>query len=212
MSHVLDFKVGQDSNLPAQKSSGAGQVENLPHVALGEPSPSGKLSTLELAKPGNVKVSFDVNALLAEKPNEQTESIRKRRLDAKPYWHIERCRVGQTREVPVEIIVNGQVAATQNIVADGKTQSLSFDIPIKQSSWIAVRILPSVHTNPIWVEVGGQPVRASKKSIEWCKQAVEVCWNAKKNQIRESEREAAKAAYDAAAKIYEARLKEATAD
>ena len=181
-------------------------------VALGEPGPTKKLSTLELAKPGNVKVTFDVNALLAEKPDARTESIRKARLDAKPYWHIERCRVGDTREVPVEIIVNGQVAATKNITADGKTQPLSFDIPIKQSSWVAVRILPSVHTNPIWVEVGGQPVRASKKSIDWCQQAVDVCWNAKKNGIREPEREAAKAAYDAAAKIYEARSKEAVAD
>ena len=159
---------------------------------MGEPGSSKRLSTLELAKPDNVRVTFDVNALLAEKPNEQTESIRSRRLDAKPYWHIERCRVGQTREVPVEIIVNGQVAATKNITADGKTQPLSFELPIKQSSWVAVRILPSVHTNPIWVEVGGKPVRASKKSIDWCKQAVEVCWNAKKNQIREPEREAAK--------------------
>ena len=179
---------------------------------MGEPGPTKKLSTLELAKPGNVKVTFDVNALLAEKMNDNTESIRNRRLDAKPYWHIERCRVGQTREVPVEIIVNGQVAATKNITADGKTQPLSFNLPIKQSSWVAVRILPSVHTNPIWVEVGGQPVRASKKSIDWCKQAVEVCWNAKKNQIREPERATAKAAYDEATKIYEARLKEAVAD
>jgi len=192
LSHILDFKLNG--------------------VGVGEPGSSKKLSTVELAKLGNVTVSFDVNAMLAEKPNEQTESIRKRRLDAKPYWHIERCRVGQTREVPVEIIVNGQVAATKNIIADGKTQPLSFDIPIKQSSWVAVRILPSVHTNPIWVEVGDQPVRASKKSIDWCKQAVDVCWNAKKNQIREPERATAKAAYDEATKIYEARLMEATTD
>ncbi len=205
LSHVLDFKV----TAPAAAAVTDSMIST---VSVGEPGSSKKLSTIELAKPANVKVSFDVNALLEEKMNDNTESIRKRRLDAKPYWHIERCRVGQTREVPVEIIVNGQVAATKNITADGKTQPLSFDIPIKQSSWVAVRILPSVHTNPIWVEVGGQPVRASKKSIDWCKQAVEVCWNAKKNQIREPERATAKAAYDDAAKIYEARLKEATAD
>ena len=220
LSHVLDFKV----SAPSQTS----EVSKTSEVSVGEPGSNKKLSTLELAKPSNVKVSFDVNAMLADKPNEQTESIRKRRLDAKPYWHIERCRIVEkfqgstvgnevaadvvTRQVPVEIIVNGQVAATKNIVADGKTQPLSFDIPIKQSSWVAVRILPSVHTNPIWVEVGGQPVRASKKSIDWCKQAVEVCWNAKKNQIREPERAAAKAAYDEATKIYEARFKEAVAD
>ena len=198
LSHILDFKISDQNK--ANK------------VAVGEPGSNKKLSTLELAKPGNVKVSFDVNALLAEKSTPATESIRTRRLDAKPYWHIERCRVPDTRMVPVEIIVNGQVAATSLLTADGKTQPLNFDIPIKQSSWVAVRILPSVHTNPIWVEVGGQPVRASKKSIDWCKQAVEVCWNAKKNQIREPERAAAKAAYDEATKIYEARLKEAVAD
>ena len=234
LSHVLDFAVSDasptrsvsegerstdaqskkpsdaKSNSPSDAKSGSPSLTR--RVSLGEPGSSKRLSTLELAKPDNVRVTFDVNALLAEKPNEQTESIRSRRLDAKPYWHIERCRVGQTREVPVEIIVNGQVAATKNITADGKTQPLSFDIPIKHSSWVAVRILPSVHTNPIWVEVGGQPVRASKKSIDWCKQAVEVCWNAKKNQIREPERATAKAAYDEATKIYEARLKEAVAD
>ena len=206
MSHVLDFKV---TGAPPQVGPRNSVIST---VSVGEPGYSQKLSTVELAKPANVKVSFDVNALLAEKMNDNTESIRKRRLDAKPYWHIERCRVGQTREVPVEIIVNGEVAATKNITADGKTQPLTFDIPIKQSSWVAVRILPSVHTNPIWVEVGGQPVRASKKSIDWCQQAVEVCWNAKKNQIREPERATAKAAYDEAAKIYESRLKEAVAD
>ncbi|GDY10344.1 hypothetical protein LBMAG52_38320 [Planctomycetia bacterium] len=210
LSHVLDFRVEDPSVLPSMNLGKAKTPGNT--VFVGEKGPDSELSQLTLAKPGNVKVFFDINAMLAEKPNEQTESIRKRRLDAKPYWHIERCRVGQTREVPVEIIVNGQVAATKNITADGKTQPLSFDIPIKQSSWIAVRILPSVHTNPIWVEVGGQPVRASKKSIDWCQQAVEVCWNAKKNQIREPERAAAKAAYDEAAKIYAARSKEATAD
>jgi hypothetical protein len=205
LSHILDFRV-------EDISKGVDVGKKYPTVLLGEPGPTKKLSTLELAKPGIVRVKFDANALLAEKETEQTESIRKRRLDAKPYWHIERCRLPMTRDVPVEIIVNGQVVAVDHLKADGTTRSQDFHVEIKQSSWVAVRILPSVHTNPIWVEVGGQPVRASKKSIDWCKQAVEVCWNAKKNQIREPEREAAKAAYDEAAKIYEARLKEAVAD
>jgi hypothetical protein len=199
MSHILDFKASEAAN-PKNE------------VALGEPGPTKKLSTIELAKPGKVNVSFDVAALLAERPNEQTESIRKRRLDAKPYWHIERCREGDGRSVTVEVIANGSVRAGSTLIADGKSSSRTLQIDVKQSSWVAVRILPSVHTNPIWVEVGGQPVRASKKSIDWCKQAVEVCWNAKKNQIREPERATAKAAYDEATKIYEARLKEAVAD
>ena len=39
--------------------------------------------------------------------------------------------------------------------------------------------------------------------------AVETCWNAKVGSIRAKEREAAKAAYDKASRIYEAIVKEA---
>ena len=158
------------------------------------------------------RIEFDVAALLAEKPTEQTEAIRKRRLDQQPYWHIERARIGDSRKIPVEVIVNGYPAATKELEADGSTQSLSFDVDVPHSSWIAVRILPSVHTNPIYVEVGGKPIRASKRSAEWCRKAVDVCWNAKRNQIREEDRDAAKAAYDAAAKLYEQVLAESVAE
>ena len=139
---------------------------------------------------------------LAEQPDERTEAIRSRRLDQQPYWHIERARIGDTRTVPVEIIVNGHAVAKQEIEADGSTQSLAIDVEIDQSSWVAVRILPSVHTNPIYVIVDDQPIHPSRKSAEWCMQAVETCWNAKQNQIRDEDREAAKAAYDAAAETY----------
>ena len=121
-------------------------------------------------------------------------------------------RACDTRDVPVEIIVNGKSVATKNITADGTTQGMSFDVDIPHSSWVAVRILPSVHTNPVWVEVAGKPVRASKKSAEWCLKAVDVCWNSKIRQIREKDREEAKAGYDKAREVYAAVLKEATAD
>jgi hypothetical protein len=181
-------------------------------VRVGEPGPSGKLSQLDLAQPGKVKVEFDVAALLAEKPTPETEAIRNRRLDAQPYWHIERCRVGETRKVPVEVIVNGYPAAKKEIEADGSTQTLSFDVDVPHSSWIAVRILPSVHTNPIFVHVGDKPIRASKRSADWCAKAVVTCWNAKEGRIRESERDAAKAAYDAAGRMYAQIAKESVAD
>lgn len=192
LSHVFDFKVND--------------------VGVGEPGSNGKLSHLDLASPGKVNVSFDVAALLAEQPNDETERIRKTRLDQKPYWHLERSRVGNTRTVPVEVIVNGYPAAMKNIVADGSTQPMTFDVDIPHSSWVAVRILPSVHTNPVWVEVGGKPVRASKRSAEWCVKAVETCWNAKKERIREAEREAAKAAYDKATALYRKVLAESVAE
>ena len=63
--------------------------------------------------------------------------------------------------MPVEIVVNGQRAAVQNLVADGKIRTLTFDVAIDRSSWIAARILPSAHTNPVFAIVGGKPIRAS---------------------------------------------------
>ena len=67
---------------------------------------------------------------------------------------------------------------------------------------MAVRVFPSVHTNPVWVEVAGKPVRKSR-SARWCREAVDVCWNAKVGQIRESERAAARKACDEARRFYD---------
>ena len=199
LSHVLDFRVHD----PASGLSLI--VDGVDHstVRVGETGPSSEPSQINLKKPGPVEALFDVTALLAETPTPETERIRQARLDAKPYWHIERCRIGDTRKVPVEVIVNGEVAARQEIEADGKIQPLKFNLDIKESSWVAVRILPSVHTNPIFIEVGEQPIRVNRKSAEWCRKAVDVCWEKKKSQIREPERVAAQAAYDKARKFYD---------
>ncbi|MBI5761339.1 MAG: CehA/McbA family metallohydrolase [Planctomycetales bacterium] len=202
LSHVLDFRV-----TPIGAGGSAAKA-----LGVGEPNDKKQLSQLNLAKPGKVRVEFDVNALLAEKPTPETEAIRSRRLDQKPYWHLERCRLDNSREVPVEIIVNGKPAASKKIVADGKLQSLAFDLDLPHSSWIAVRILPSVHTNPVFVEVAGKPIHASRKSAEWCVKAVDVCWNSKQKGIRKDEQPAAKAAYDKAREIYAAILKESVED
>jgi len=192
LSHVFDFKVNG--------------------VGVGEPGSDGKISQLNLDRPGKAKVTFDVGALLAEKPNEETERIRNRRLDQKPYWHLERSRVGDTRKVPVEVIVNGQVAASEEIEADGTIRPMSFEVDVAHSSWIAVRILPSVHTNPVFVEVGGKPIHASRKSAEWCRKAVDVCWDAKKGRIRKEEQATARKAYDEARAIYDRILADSIAD
>ena len=190
LSHILDFKVDD--------------------VSVGQGAYANPLSTLMLDAPKTVRVTFNAAALLEETPTELTESIRNKRLDEKPYWHLERCRLGNSRNVPVEIIVNGEVVATQKLIADGRVEPLSFPIKIKQSSWVAVRILPSVHTNPVFVQVGDKPIRASRRSAEWCQKAVQVCWEAKQNNIRAEEREAAKLAYDQAAAIYAKIREEAT--
>ena len=164
---------------------------------------TGKISQLDLAKPGPVKFTTAVSALLEKEQTQRTKQIRSRRLDEKPYWHIERCRIGDSRKVAVELIVNGESVATQEVEADGTQKPIEWNVDIKESSWAAIRILPSLHSNPIFIQVADKPVRANLKSAKWCREAVDVCWNSKKNQIRKSERDAAKAAYDEAAKIYD---------
>ena len=161
-----------------------------------------KSSQLDLKVPGKVRVTCDATALLAEQPTPQTQAIRAKRLDEKPYWHLERSRIGDTRTVPVELIVNGIAVEQKLIPADGSLKKLEFDLELKQSSWVALRILPSCHTNPVFVEVAGKPIHASRSSAEWCAKAVDVCWNAKQRAIREKERPAAKEAYDKAREVY----------
>lgn len=207
LSHVLDFRMGTPGKASRDVLKDGRVVEGPPELAnivrLGETSDDGDISTLEIAQPGKVLAAFDVAALLEEQQTEETRRIKNARLDHKPYWHIERCRIGDSRKVPVEVIVNGEVAYKTEIAADGKINSLNVALDIKESSWVAVRILPSVHTNPIWVQVGDKPVRANRKSAEWCRKAVEVCWQSKQGRIKQEERAAARKAYDAAAEYYQ---------
>ena len=155
-----------------------------------------KNSEVKLVAPGKVTVKATVAALLEPKPTPRTEAVRKRPLSQKPYWDVERARVGDTRKVPVEVVVNGVAVDKKEIVADGSEQELSFEVPISQSSWVCLRVFPSSHTNPLFVVVDGQPIRASKKSAEWCLKSVEQCWQQKRPRIRAKERAAAAAAYD----------------
>ncbi len=192
LSHIFDFAVNG--------------------LGVGEKSPTGNISQVDLAQPGKVAVTFDVAALLSEEQTPQTQAIRSKRLDEKPYWHLERCRIGDTRTVPVEVIVNGHVVARKEIIADGSTQPQRFDLPLDKSSWVAVRILPSVHTNPVFVEVGGQPIRASRKSAEWLRKAVDVCWEQKERRIRKEEKQAARAAYDRATAYYHTAIRDSVAE
>jgi hypothetical protein len=162
-------------------------------------------SELRLAKPKAVTA----RALVAARLDERADAaIRSRRGDEKPYWELERARIGDSREVPVELIVNGKAVATQRILADGVARELTFPLTIDRSSWVALRILPSSHTNPIFVVVGDRPIRASRDSAEWCLKSVDRLWSQKSPQIAAGERDAAATAYDHARKIYNQRLAE----
>ena len=181
-SHLMEFKMN--------------------NVAVGE-----KGSELSLSQPAMVKVAARVAARLNEQPN---PVLQKLDYGKKPYWDIERARIDDTREVPVEVI--GYPAARKNIVADGKLQEVSFDVKIDRSSWVALRILPSSHTNPIFVLVDGKPIRASKRSAEWCLKGVDQCWSQKEKLIKPAEKEEAKAAYDHARAAYQKLLSECEHD
>ena len=174
----------------------------LNNTAMGE---SG--SEVKLKEAGTVRLTAKVAARLDTQPD---PTMKTRSQSAKPYWDVERARIGETREVPVEVIVNGYPVARQNIVADGATRDVTFDVKIDRSSWVALRILPSSHSNPIWVIVGDKPVRASKRSAEWCVKSVDVCWSQKERTYKADEKEQAAKDYEHARQTYTRLLRESS--
>ena len=181
-SHIIDFKVNEQE--------------------LGKDG-----GELRLQGHQTVRIQARVAALLPEEQDEIGAYIASREHAQPPYWDLERARIGTSRRVPVELIVNSVAVAKQDIVADGAWHDLTFDYSLEQSSWIALRILASSHTNPIFALVDGKPIR-SRKSVEWCLKGVEKCWNMKVDRIREDERPAARAAYDHAVQVYTQMLKD----
>jgi len=118
-------------------------------------------------------------------------------------WHLERARIGKTDTVPVELIVNGIAVDKATFIADGKPRTINFKTPIIRSSWIALRIFPSSHTHPVFAIIGGRPIRASKRSAQWCRTCVDKVWEVKSPFIRDSEKPAAVEAFDHARSVYE---------
>jgi len=176
-SHLIDFRVND--------------------VVMGENG-----SELRMARPGKVTVQVRVAAMLPETPD---ASFKNKDYTQKPYWDLERSRLGDGREVPVELVINGEVKGLRKIQADGKWNKLEFELELDRSAWVALRILPSSHTNPIFVLVGDRPI-LEKKSVEWCLKGVEKCWSEKEQFYAQSELEAARQAYDHARKTYRAML------
>jgi len=99
-----------------------------------------------------------------------------------------------------------------NIVADGALREVQLDAKIDRSSWVAMRILASSHTNPIWVMVGGKPLSPSRRSVEWCLKSVDKCWSQKKRWIKANEMQDAEQAYEHARQVYKELLAKAEFD
>ena len=184
-SHLFEFKVND--------------------VSLGQKGEDGRTSVVEVKAGEALKISVRAAAMLEKNPR---EDIRERPLDQKPYWHVERARIENTRTVPVELIVNGESVETRKINADGSVYDMAFEFKPKESCWVALRIFPACHTNPIFVEVDEKPIRANRRSAQWCLDAVDVCWASKSPQIRDSEKDEARAAYDHAREAFKRILEE----
>lgn len=165
---------------------------------------------IELASPAPVRVKALVAARLEPETTLVTEAIRKLGPLDKPYWHLERARLGDTRQVMVELVVNGLPVESRPILADGQQRDIAFEFTPTTSCWIALRIMHGAHSNPVWITIADRPVRVAR-SIEWCRKAVDICWSQKKLRIRPGELSAEAARYDQARADYDARAKEALA-
>lgn len=182
-SHLMDFQLGTHS-------LGDGQAE------------------VSLDAPGKLQATVNAAALLSENPLPGMQNLP---IEHKPYWHIERARLAGTRDVKVELLINGRPAASQNLTADGTARPLTFDVDIPRSCWVSLRILGTCHTNPFFVTVAGRPIR-SRKSADWCLQGVEKCWSQKERFIAAAEKADAVRAYDHARMEYRRLISESQHD
>ena len=162
-------------------------------------------SEVSLPVGGVARVTLKVAAWLDPVPNEAVRSLP---FFQSPYWDVERARIGSSREVPVELVVNGRPADRKSALADGTVREVSFEVPLRASSWLAARVYPSAHTNPVFAIVDGRPIRASRRSAEWCLAAVSQCWTQKAPKIAPGALDEAREAYAHARETYRRRIDE----
>lgn len=165
-----------------------------------------KQSLIKTKGKQKVNITADVAAYLPEKQTDFFKNLQKSESVDGYFWNIEIARVGSSRKIGVELIVNGYPVDTVELTADGKINKVKFEHVIDHSSWVALRVYASSHTNPIFIEADEKPIR-EVRSIEWCIKALDQCWKQKEPNIRAEEKAAAKTAYDEARTIYQNMLK-----
>ncbi len=161
-------------------------------------------SEIGLDGPGTVRVTSRVACLLPETPRGESPPDPMRG----PFWTPEHARVPGSRDVTVEVVVNGRPVSSTRVPADGVLRDVAFDVRVDRSSWIALRILGSAHTNPVFVLIGGHPIRASRRSADWCLSAVDQCWSQKSRRLGGAVRDQAHVAYEHARGRYRQILSE----
>src|SRR5262249_45056923 len=107
---------------------------------------------------------------------------------------------GSTRLV--EVVVNGRVASALEVPADDGLHELSVELPIDRSSWVALRQVPQLHTNPSGGLVAARPIRAAGRGALWCAGVIEQLWRARRQSIAPAERAEAGATFDRAIEQY----------
>jgi hypothetical protein len=112
----------------------------------------------------------------------------------------------------VELVVNGRVAASREVPADGREHPVEFSVTVERSGWIALRQFPQLHTNPVNVLVGGKPIRASRDSALWALACIDQLWRVRARQIAPAERADAEKAYEEARAIYRRIAEESPVD
>ena len=178
-SHILHFRVN-------------GHPRSAIDVTLGAPEP--------------VTVEAVICARLEEEITPAIRAIHTASPYSRPYWHLERARVGESRDVLVEVVVNGEAVHSVRVSASGEPVPFSASIHLACSSWVALRIRNSSHTNPIFVTVSDSPFRPLPRSAAWCRAGVDVCWEQKRKRIRAAELDEATAAYEHARQTYDGLL------
>ncbi len=115
------------------------------------------------------------------------------------------------RNAVVELIVNGYPCAKRTIPANGEEAKLSFNMDINRSSWVALRVFPSSHTNPVFVMVGDEPIQ-SRRSARWFLESVDQLWSQKQATYDADEQEDARRAYAHAKRVYQQLVRNAKYD
>ena len=113
------------------------------------------------------------------------------------------------KDALIEVIVNGYPVAKKSTPADGTEHKLKFDIEIERSSWVALRVTPSSHTNPIFVMVGDRPLQ-SRRSAQWFLTGVDQLWSQKERTYDADEKNDARQAYEHAKHVYRKLATDAT--
>jgi hypothetical protein len=112
------------------------------------------------------------------------------------------CAPSLGRAQKVEVVVNAKPVYAVEVPADGRPHTFETAIPVERSSWMALRQFPRFHTNPVNVLVADQPIRADRRSAEWCIQVIDQVWSVKQNGIKADEQADAKAAFERAKAVY----------